>query len=175
MNLYLRLLRILLLAWRVATPQDALAPARLRLRVWPHDCDLNLHMNNGRYLSLMDLGRLHLLGQMGLLGALFRQRWAPVLAAAEISYIRPLAPFVKFELSSRVAYWDDKYFFLEQSFSVGDRLCAQAMVKGLFVHRRTPVPTAEVLARLSQVPVRPTMPARLAHWDALLAAKKRGD
>lgn len=175
MNLYLRLLRVLISAFRASSPQHVLATASLKMRVWPHDCDLNLHMNNGRYLTLMDLGRFHLLGQIGLFKPLLRLRWAPVLAAAEISYIRPLAPFAKFELSSRVAYWDDKYFFLEQSFSIGDRVCAQAMVKGLFVRQRTPVPTAEVLALLPQAVARPTMPVRLAHWDALLAAKKRGD
>lgn len=174
MNLYLRLLHVLLSAWRVAAVKDALAPARLRMRVWPHDCDLNLHMNNGRYLSLMDLGRLHLLGQIGLLGALFRRRWAPVLAAAEINYIRPLAPFAAFDLTSRVAYWDEKYFFVEQTFSVDGHLCAHATVKGLFVHKRVPVPTANVMALLPRPPARPSMPARLAHWDALLAAKKRG-
>lgn len=175
MNLYLRLLLVLLRAWRVATPQDVLAPATLRLRVWPHDCDLNLHMNNGRYLSLMDLGRLHLLGQMGLLGVLVRRRWAPVLAGAEINYIRPLAPFAAFDLTSRIAYWDDKYFFVEQGFSVAGRLCAHATVKGLFVAKRVPVPTAAVMAVLPQAPTRPPMPPRLAHWDALLAAKKRGE
>lgn len=175
MNLYLRLLRILISTLRAGSPQHALATARLKLRVWPHDCDLNFHMNNGRYLTVMDLGRLHLLGRMGLLAPLFRRKWAPVLAAAEISYIRPLAPFVAFELASRVAYWDEKYFYLEQTFSVGERLCAQATVKGLFVHNRAPVATADVLALLVHAPVRPDMPTRFAHWDALLAAKKRGE
>ena len=175
MNLYLRLLRVLLQALRVTTPQQALAPAALRLRVWPHDCDLNLHLNNGRYFTLMDLGRLHLLAQMGLLWPLFRRRWAPVLAAAEINYIRPLAPFTAFDLTSRLAYWDAKYFFVEQRFTVAGRLYAHATVKGLFVHKRVPVPTADVMALVANPPPCPSMPARLAHWDALLAAKKRGE
>ena len=46
------------------------APFRSRLRptdastvhflVWPNDLDMNRHMNNGRYLTLMDLGRFDL-------------------------------------------------------------------------------------------------------------------
>ena len=33
---------------------------RLRMHVLPMDIDLNLHMNNARYLSIMDYARTHL-------------------------------------------------------------------------------------------------------------------
>ena len=33
------------------------------MRVWPNDLDTNAHMNNGRYLTLMDLGRFDLMTQ----------------------------------------------------------------------------------------------------------------
>ena len=56
--------------------------SRLTFRVLPNDLDLNLHMNNGRYLTFMDLGRVHLLAQNGLLAHIRRACWMPVLAAA---------------------------------------------------------------------------------------------
>ena len=83
-NLYLRLLKLLFLLPFVRR-QALLEGGRIAFRVWPNDCDLNLHLNNGRYLTFMDLGRVHLLAQIGLLGELWRRHWAPVLSAAALS------------------------------------------------------------------------------------------
>ena len=43
-------------------------------RVLPGDLDVNVHLNNGRYLALMDLGRFDLL----IRGGLLRPRSLPV-------------------------------------------------------------------------------------------------
>ena len=66
MNLYLRL--FLLLFRLIGLPRKGLLEeSRVAFRVLPNDCDVNLHMNNGRYLSFMDLGRVHLVAQVGLM------------------------------------------------------------------------------------------------------------
>jgi acyl-CoA thioesterase FadM len=44
-------------------PLDLLGESVVRFRVWPGDLDFNLHMNNGRYLTLMGLGRLDLMAR----------------------------------------------------------------------------------------------------------------
>ena len=44
-------------------PLSVLDEDRIRMHVWPHDIDLNLHMNNARYLSVMDYARIHLLAR----------------------------------------------------------------------------------------------------------------
>lgn len=172
MNLYLR---FLLLLWTLpfVRRRALLEPSRLRLRVWPTDCDLNLHLNNGRYLTMMDLGRTHLVAQTGLLGLLFKRRWAPVLAAAEISFIRPLPPFARFELVSRVATWDEKYFYMEQRFERAGVLHAVAFVRGVFLQGRHRVPTAQVVAALDPGLRAPPMPAALRHWKDMGELKKQ--
>jgi acyl-CoA thioesterase FadM len=38
----------------------------LRLRVLPNDIDINLHMNNGRYLTICDLTRVDMFIRTGL-------------------------------------------------------------------------------------------------------------
>jgi acyl-CoA thioesterase FadM len=127
LNLYLRLLHLLV---RLITVQrrGVLDDSRVSFRVMPNDCDINLHMNNGRYLSFMDLGRVHLVAQLGLLAIVVKNRWKPVLAAAEINFIRPLAPLQKFDLVTRVVTWDDKYVYMEQRFEAHGELCAHAFV-----------------------------------------------
>ena len=171
MNLYLRLLKVLV-RMLVAARLDVLAESRLAFRVWPNDCDLNLHMNNGRYLTFMDLGRLYLLSTTGIFKEVLRRRWSPVLSAAEINYIRPLGPLAEFELVTRILTWDAKYFYLEQRFERAGRLHASATVRGLFVARGQPVPTAELLRVAGVRTPAPPMPEVVAHWKELTALKR---
>lgn len=173
MNLYLRL--FLLLFRLIGLPRKGvLDESRIAFRVLPNDCDVNGHMNNGRYLSFMDLGRVHLVVQMGLLRAVVRGRWRAALGAAEIHFIRALAPLQKFDLVTRLVTWDDKYAYLEQRFEADGVLCAHAFVKGLFVDRNGRVPSATVVAALGHAGNPPPMPEALRLWAELGSAKKQG-
>jgi len=155
------------------TRRGVLEDSRVAFRVMPNDCDINFHMNNGRYLSFMDLGRVHLIVQLGLLGTVFRSRWKPVLAAAEINFIRALRPLQKFELVTRVVTWDDKYVYMEQLFEARGVLCAHAFVKGLFLGNEGRVSNAAVLAMLGYDAPSPPMPEELRIWADLGSAKKQ--
>ncbi|HEX2825620.1 MAG TPA: thioesterase family protein [Burkholderiales bacterium] len=172
MNLYLRL--IFLALRMIGLPRrGVLDDSCVRFRVLPNDCDVNLHMNNGRYLSFMDLGRVHLIVQLGLLSTIFRNRWRPVLAAAEINFIRQLAPFQPFDLVTRVVTWDEKYVYMEQRFESRGELCAHAFVKGLFLGPEGRVSNAGVVALLGHDAPAPQMPEELRLWTELGSAKKQ--
>ena len=80
-------------------------------------------MNNGRYLTFMDLGRVHLMAQNGLLKVMVCEKWMPVLAAAEINFIRSIEPFQKFELVTRLVSWDEKYFYIDPLLSGKSERC----------------------------------------------------
>lgn len=144
MNLYLRLFILLFKLWRLPR-KGPFEESRVAFRVLPNDCDINLHMNNGRYLSFMDLGRVHLVAQIGLLRVILRKRWRAALGAAEINFIRALAPLQKFDLVTRLVTWDEKYAYMEQRFESGGVLCAHAYVKGLFLDANGKVPNSTVV------------------------------
>ena len=172
MNLYLRLLIVLLRL--IGLPRRGpLEESRVAFRVLPNDCDVNLHMNNGRYLSFMDLGRLHLVAQIGLLPVIFRRRWRAALGAAEINFIRALAPFQKFELVTRLVTWDEKYAYMEQRFESEGVLCAHAFVKGLFLDRDGKVANSTVVAAIGHAGAPPPMPDELRIWAELGNVKKQ--
>src|SRR5512134_3406576 len=172
MNLYLRL--ILLLFRLIGLPRKGpLEESRVAFRVLPNDCDVNLHMNNGRYLSFMDLGRVHLVAQMGLLPVILRKHWRAALGAAEIHFIRALAPLQKFDLVTRLVTWDDKYAYMEQRFESDGGLCAHAFVKGLFLDASGKVPNAAVAAELGYTGAPPPMPEELRIWAELGNVKKQ--
>ena len=164
MNLYLRLL-ILLLRLIGLQRRGLFEESRVAFRVLPTDCDVNLHMNNGRYLSFMDLGRLHFVAQIGLLGIILRKRWGAALGAAEINFIRPLAPLQKFELVTRLVTWDEKYGYVEQRFESGGVLCAHAYVKGLFLDSGAGVSGSRVAAELGYTGAPPPLPEELRIWS----------
>ena len=135
MNLWIRLLWLFATArarGQLFLPVDA---SVLAFRVWPHDLDLSLHMNNGRYLTLMDLGRLDVLARSGLWAAIMRHKWTPIASAITIRYRRELRPFRRFRLSTRLVYWDETNVVMEQTFAIvgGKRdgqIAAHALFKG---------------------------------------------
>src|SRR6201996_989174 len=104
----------------------------LRQHVWPQDIDFNFHLNNARYLSFMDYGRVHLMAATGILTPAIRHRWAPLVGSVSITYRRSLGLFAPFTLTTRLLCWDEKWFYMEQVFGSRDGLAAIAWVKGLF-------------------------------------------
>ena len=102
-------------------------------RVWPTDLDVNRHMNNGKYLSIMDLGRVDLMVRSGLHRAVRRAGMYPVVASQTIRYRRSLEPFQRFELRTRVVGWDERFLYVQQAFVAGGEVKAAAVVKGLFL------------------------------------------
>ncbi|HEY0994656.1 MAG TPA: acyl-CoA thioesterase, partial [Gemmatimonadaceae bacterium] len=125
MNLVFRLAWIALTA-RFRPRVDLLGPARTRFRVLPTDCDVLLHVNNGVYLSLMDLGRVDLMLRSGLFGELRSRGWYPVVAGLTIQYLASLNPFERFVIDTRIVGWDERSFYVEQRFLRGGAVVAQA-------------------------------------------------
>lgn len=74
MNLIFRLAKVLITAF-FRDRLSLLDESVLEFRVLPTDLDVNLHMNNARYLSVMDLGRLDLLVRAGLFATLVWRHW----------------------------------------------------------------------------------------------------
>jgi acyl-CoA thioesterase FadM len=168
MNLLVRLFWVILKTWQ-ARRRGILDASELKFRTWFHDLDLNLHMNNGRFLSLMDLGRFDLMARCGLLRTVFRHRWIPIVGAVHITYRRPLAPFQGFTLRTRVVAWDEKWFYIEQVFSVGDRLHAKALVKATLKERDGTVPSGRIVAMLGEDISSPILPSE---WQAIVEADR---
>ena len=115
---------------------DPLDSSELRFRVLPTDLDINLHVTNARYLSFMDLGRTDLLIRAGMLTMVRQKRWMPVVGQINIKFRRPLLPFRRFSLKSRLLGWDAKWFYMEQLLESSRGVHAVALVRGLFIDRK---------------------------------------
>jgi len=165
MNLWIRMIRVILRAW-MGRRLQAMDTSVVHFRVWPHDLDLNMHMNNGRYLTLMDLGRLDLMMRNGMGRVVFKEKWMPVAASAMIRFRRSLLPFQVFRLESRVLCWDEKWFYLEQRLIRGERTIAFALLKGCVRRSGGHVPPDEIFQRVvGESIVSPPMPEAVARWQ----------
>ena len=145
MNLFFRLF-YLLVAARRRSKLGVLETGRVEMRVWPGDLDVLWHMNNGRYLTIMDLGRVDFLIRTGLLDKIRQRKWFPVVAALSITYKRPLKLWQKFEMTTRIAGWDERWIYLQQEFHSDGKLAAAALIKGTFRSAEGAVPMAAVVA-----------------------------
>lgn len=172
MNLLFRVLYVFLSSFFRPKVTDILSPAFLKLCVLPNDLDFNMHMNNGRYLTVMDLGRLDLILRSGLLKIMLRQKSVPILASCKIRYRLSLDPFQTYTLQTQILGWDEKWFFIEQRFLMGSgpkqgEVAAIGLLKGCFFDskNKTTVPSADVLNAIGHPHPSPLLPPHITDWQ----------
>lgn len=140
----------------------------LTTHVWPNDLDLNLHMNSGRYLSMMDIGRIAWLAQARLLDRVLTMKWRPVVGGTMIRYRRSLHLFDALDIRTRLVCWDEKWVYFEHLIEVEGDIFAEGYVKALFRSEDGSVPTGELLAVAGDPDLEsPPMPEKIARWCAV--------
>ena len=82
---------------------------------WPWDLDPWRELNNGRTLTLFDLGRIPLMTRTGMVQSLIRHRWGVTVAGGSLRYRRRVRIFHRFELRSRIIGWDHRFLYVEHA------------------------------------------------------------
>lgn len=132
---------------------------------WPLDIDMFMELNNGRTLTLYDLGRVPLAQRTGFLRALRRGGWSMTMAGAMVRYRRRVRPFARVEMRSRLACWDHRFFYLEQSMWLPNGEAANHCVyRAAVVGPNGIVPPSEVAAMMDHPDPSPPMPDWIAAW-----------
>ncbi|MBI2082239.1 MAG: thioesterase family protein [Deltaproteobacteria bacterium] len=161
MNLLFRLIKVILLSFfrpRFGT----LEMGTLNFIVWPHDLDPLFHMNNGRYLTIMDLGRFDIILRTGIGRLSLKNKWMPLVGYVSIQYKKPLRFFQRYQLQTRLIAWDEKWFYLEQRFVRKGQLFARGLVKGIFRSHQTTISPVTILSMLGHNHPSPRPPEELA-------------
>ena len=140
---------------------------RIHMRVWPNDIDFNFHLNNSRYLTCMDFGRIHMLAANGLLAPAIKERWMPLVGSVVITYRRSLDLWAAFELRSRTLCWDEKWIYMEQSFHSIAGLAAAAWVKALFRSKEGNIPPQAIVDLVAPGVASPPVSESLAQWNEI--------
>lgn len=135
---------------------------------WPWDLDIWMELNNGRAMTLYDLGRTMLAQRVGLIGALRKNRWGMTVAGSSVRFRRRIRGFERFEMRSRAVAWDDKFIYLEQSMWKKNGECAShVMLRTALTDENGIVSPARVLKFMGQPDLAsPTMPQWIDAWRA---------
>lgn len=149
--------------------------SRSRFRVWPTDLDVLNHMNNGKYLSLMDIGRFDLMQRNGVMRLFKEQGWYPVVVNQTISYRKSLNPWQRFWIESKILGFDDQAVYVEQRFvrpapagtTIARRpeIYARAIVRARILKRSGGVVKIdEIIAKSGANPDELNVPADVLAW-----------
>ena len=143
---------------------------RSRFRVWPTDLDLLNHVNNGKYLSLMDIARVDLIQRNGVLRLFKQENWYPVVVGQTISYRKSLNPWQRFWIETRILGFDEQAVYMEQRFVRPDaqrrpEIHARAIVRARILRRTGGVvPVAEIIEKTGADPEELVVPEEVVAW-----------
>jgi acyl-CoA thioesterase FadM len=169
MRLRLRLLLLVLSSlWN--KPLSPLDESVITLLVLPNDIDVT-KISNDRFIALMDLGRMELAFRLGLLRSMLRNRWLPLATFDTIRFRHPLRAFQRYQLRTRVVWWDDEFFYFQQIFERKGRTVATGYVRASLLGRDGVVLSSRILAAIGQPVIKPEQPeivARLRELDELV-------
>ena len=135
-------------------------------RVWPLDIDTFMELNNGRILTLMDLGRMGFFVRMGIPKQLKERGWYGTVAGTVVRYRRRVTVWQKLELRTRVIGWDEKFTYFDQAIWRGDECCAHAVVRTAITTGKGIVPSVQVADAFGYEPASPDLPDWVKSWDA---------
>ncbi|SOH93408.1 Acyl-CoA thioesterase FadM [Monaibacterium marinum] len=138
---------------------------------WPWDIDMFGEMNNGRVLSIYDLGRIPWGFRTGLARALRRRGWGLTTAGANVRYRRRILPLRRYVMRSRALGHDERFIYLHQSIWRGDDCHAHVVYRIATTGARRMVPIAEVLEEMGDPDWCPELPEWVQQWIDVEAAR----
>ena len=140
-------------------------------RCWPWDLDPWRELNNGRTLTLYDLGRIPLGQRTGLHRVLAANGWGMTVAGSSVRYRRRVRMFDRLVMQTRCIGWDARFFYMEQSMWHGADCTSHALIRSAVTSAAGIVAPALVLDRWGQPAASPALPDWVQAWIAAEAAR----
>lgn len=131
---------------------------------WPWDLDPWAELNNGRTLTLFDLGRLPLGFRTGMHRHLAAQGWGLTVAGSSVRYRRRVTVFTRLVSHSRCLGWDARFLYIEQSLWRGEECTSHVLIRSAIVSKGGIVPPANLAAAAGQPAESPALPDWVKAW-----------
>lgn len=133
---------------------------------WPWDLDFWVELNNGRTLTLYDLGRTPLAMRTGMVAILKREKWGMTVAGNSVRYRRRVRAFHRVEMVSRVIGWDQRFIYIEQSMWRKGECTSHMLLRSAFTDGSGIVDMARVAAAAGHEGPGPDLPDWVTAWIA---------
>jgi acyl-CoA thioesterase FadM len=162
---------VLRLAWqfwrhRADPPLPLTGVHESRHLCWPWDLDIWNELNNGRTLTLYDLGRLPWSRRIGLVAVLRERGWAMAVAGASVRYRKRVHAFDRLTMRTRALGWDERFFYSEQALWVRGDCASHVLIRSAATSKRGIVPPSDVLAAMGHAGAPPDLPLWVREWIA---------
>ncbi len=131
---------------------------------WPWDIDVWMELNNGRTLTLYDLGRIVLFQRLGIVPVMKQNRWGGTVAGSSVRYRKRVRMFDRYELRTRMIGWDDKFFYAEQSMWRKGDCASHGLLRMAITDARGLVTSDRVMAAMEGAPESPPLPDWVVAW-----------
>lgn len=131
---------------------------------WPWDLDPWVELNNGRTLTLYDLGRLPLGARTGIHRHLAERGWGMTVAGSSVRYRRRVTLFSRLTTYSRCLGWDARFLYTEQSMWKGGECASHVLIRSAIVGKSGIVPPGELARAAGVSPVSPELPEWVKAW-----------
>jgi acyl-CoA thioesterase FadM len=149
---------------RAPLPVDGLSTVRLTCMPW--DIDIFVEMNNGRVLTLYDLGRFDHAHRIGLIAQLKPNGWGFAVGGASVRYRQRVRVFDRLDLHTRCLGRDARWFYMHQVMERRGEAVSAGLMRVCCTDSNGIVPTDRVLAALGQPEWQPDLPDWVRHWVA---------
>ena len=153
------------------TKNELLTPSQIPGIVLPSDLDLQLHMNNSKYLREMDFGRILFYMSRNLYDCVYALGGTVVVGASMIRYRKSLKLWERFSLKTRILCWSQDALYMEQRFlrSNDGFVCAVALLKMSAIG----ISVDQILERLCiETPQSPPFPPEVEIWAKTIDKSK---
>ncbi len=136
----------------------------INFRCMPWDLDIFLEMNNGRVLTLYDLGRFDFSLRSGLARQLRVNKWGLVVAGSTIRYRKRIRLFDKVSMHTKLIGHDERWIYIEQSMWVDGQPASSVLLRTAVTSRGKMTPTQDVLEAMSITDWQPGPSVWLQEW-----------
>lgn len=131
---------------------------------WPWDLDPWMELNNGRTLTLYDLGRLPMAARLGMLDALRKNGWSMTAAGTHVRYRRRVVAFQRVAMHSRLIGWDARFLYIEQAMWGGAEALNHILVRQAATQPGGILPPERLLAAMGHEAPSPPLPDWVTAW-----------
>ena len=164
MNLYFRLIWIIIRSL-FKSRIDFADKISLTLHIMPNDLDINRHLNNGRYLTLLDLASIEFFIRSGVLKHAIRQGFRPMIGGLMVTYRKGLSLFERCTLTMQMEAWNERWNYFRFEFKNSDGLLsATGYIKGAFVSKKGIIPNKVADEIFGHERGDCTLPPAITHW-----------
>ena len=132
----------------------------IKLSVWPQDIDPFLELNNGRYVTLLDLGRFAYGARVDINEFLKKNHWSLTITGTYNEYRYRLRLFKTFELKTKIVGYDTEWFYFFQKLERNGKTHMASVVKFAFTSKKGIVKPEEVVNAMGEV----FDPTQLPKW-----------